>query len=148
MDSVKDFFGIHSPSRLMRDEVGTYLAQGIGVGFEEEMGDVTKSMQGMLNTDFKLTPKLPDMSNVVAQVTYGTSTYSNNNRNGTTPQSTPISYSVELGEINVYGVNDPKEFAQQLRYTIANDIKTKKILKASTIDQLRGKSEKEVYKYV
>lgn len=31
--SIKNFFGIHSPSTLMRDEVGKYLAQGVGVGF-------------------------------------------------------------------------------------------------------------------
>ena len=44
MQDIKGFFGIHSPSRLMRDEVGKYLAEGIGVGFEDEMGNVSKQM--------------------------------------------------------------------------------------------------------
>lgn len=44
MSDIKGFFGIHSPSRLMRDEVGKYLAEGIGVGFEDEMGNVSKQM--------------------------------------------------------------------------------------------------------
>ena len=44
MKDIKGFFGIHSPSRLMRDEVGKYLAEGIGVGFEAEMGNVSKQM--------------------------------------------------------------------------------------------------------
>lgn len=44
MKDIKGFFGIHSPSRLMRDEVGKYLAEGIGVGFEDEMGAVSKQM--------------------------------------------------------------------------------------------------------
>lgn len=44
MQDIKGFFGIHSPSRLMRDEVGKYLAEGIGVGFEDEMGAVSKQM--------------------------------------------------------------------------------------------------------
>lgn len=44
MQDIKGFFGIHSPSRLMRDEVGRYLAEGIGVGFEDEMGNVSKQM--------------------------------------------------------------------------------------------------------
>lgn len=44
MKDIKGFFGIHSPSRLMRDEVGKYLAEGIGVGFEDEMGNVSKQM--------------------------------------------------------------------------------------------------------
>ena len=44
MKDIKGFFGIHSPSRLMRDEVGKYLAEGIGVGFEDEMSNVSKQM--------------------------------------------------------------------------------------------------------
>jgi phage-related protein/predicted nucleic acid-binding Zn-ribbon protein len=45
MKDIKGFFGIHSPSRVMRDEVGKFLAEGIGVGFEDEMGAVSKQMQ-------------------------------------------------------------------------------------------------------
>ena len=45
LNGIKDFFGIKSPSRLMRDEVGKYLAQGVGVGFELNMpaDDMIKS---------------------------------------------------------------------------------------------------------
>jgi phage-related protein len=32
VDGLKDFFGIKSPSRLFRDEIGRYIAEGIGVG--------------------------------------------------------------------------------------------------------------------
>lgn len=32
-NKLKGFFGIKSPSRVMRDEVGKFLAEGIGVGF-------------------------------------------------------------------------------------------------------------------
>lgn len=52
MSAFKEFFGIQSPSRLFRDEVGTYLAQGIGVGFTGEMSRVTKQMQAALPTKF------------------------------------------------------------------------------------------------
>lgn len=37
LTKIKSFFGIASPSKLMRDEVGNYLAEGIGVGFSEGM---------------------------------------------------------------------------------------------------------------
>ena len=37
LNAAKDFLGINSPSRLFRDEVGKYMAQGIGVGFERYM---------------------------------------------------------------------------------------------------------------
>lgn len=45
LSGLKDFFGIASPSKLMRDKVGKYIAQGIGVGFESEMGNVARQMQ-------------------------------------------------------------------------------------------------------
>ena len=45
----KSIFGIHSPSTLMRDEIGIYLAQGIGEGFEDEIDSVYKSMQDAIN---------------------------------------------------------------------------------------------------
>ena len=41
---IKDKLGIHSPSRVMRDQVGVYIAEGIGVGFENGMKDVEKQM--------------------------------------------------------------------------------------------------------
>lgn len=55
--SIKGFFGIHSPSRVLRDEVGVYMAQGIGVGFDEEMEDVNGQIQNSLTYDFD-TPTL------------------------------------------------------------------------------------------
>lgn len=41
----KDTLGIHSPSTVMRDQVGKYLAQGLGVGFENEIDNVYQKMQ-------------------------------------------------------------------------------------------------------
>ena len=35
LDSVKDFLGIESPSKVFRDQVGKYMAQGMGVGFTD-----------------------------------------------------------------------------------------------------------------
>ena len=48
LDGMKNALGIHSPSRVFRDQVGKYIAQGIGVGFESEMGNVTKQMQNAM----------------------------------------------------------------------------------------------------
>ncbi len=47
VDSVKSFFGIASPSKLMAKEVGKYLPQGIAVGIEDNMSSVNKAMDGM-----------------------------------------------------------------------------------------------------
>lgn len=46
---IKDFFGIKSPSKLFRDEIGLNLARGIGVGFEKEIGSVKDTMKKSLN---------------------------------------------------------------------------------------------------
>ena len=49
LSSLKSFFGIHSPSRVMADEVGKNLALGIGVGFEKNIGAVNDEITGAMN---------------------------------------------------------------------------------------------------
>lgn len=46
LNGLKSFFGIHSPSTVMRDIVGKNIALGIGVGFSNEIANVEKSMVG------------------------------------------------------------------------------------------------------
>lgn len=48
----KNAFGIHSPSRLMRDEVGKMLARGIGVGIDEEMPKVNRQIKMNLKSSY------------------------------------------------------------------------------------------------
>jgi len=93
-DGLKKFFGIKSPSRVMRDQIGKYLAQGIGVGFDQQLTNVSKTMtkglQGVLND-------LNTMADVElnANASLGTSLtpYNNNqvtdsdNNQGTTTQN-------------------------------------------------------------
>lgn len=47
-DSVKNFFGIASPSKLMRDLVGVNLMRGIGVGVEMETPDLQDKIDNNL----------------------------------------------------------------------------------------------------
>mgnify|MGYP002519574480 CR=1 FL=1 len=54
-DKIKGFFGIHSPSRLFEDEIGANLAKGIGVGFRDEMPDVTRGMNKAMPTTLNTT---------------------------------------------------------------------------------------------
>ena len=53
LDGMKKALGIQSPSKVFRDEVGKYMAQGVGVGFEDEMGKVASQMQGAIPTSFE-----------------------------------------------------------------------------------------------
>ena len=52
LDGIKDFFGIHSPSRVMKDQVGRYIAEGVGVGFTENdpMQQITSDLANGYNT--------------------------------------------------------------------------------------------------
>lgn len=54
LDAVKDFFGIHSPSTVMRDQVGKMLPAGMAEGVEEGMDDeeerIRKAMEGGVPT--------------------------------------------------------------------------------------------------
>ena len=43
LDSLKDFFGIHSPSTVMRDQVGVMLAEGVAVGLKKGMTSVRRT---------------------------------------------------------------------------------------------------------
>ena len=51
LNNIKKALGIHSPSRVMRDEVGKYMAQGIGVGFEDELDNVYSEMQNAIDLE-------------------------------------------------------------------------------------------------
>ena len=45
---LKSLFGINSPSTWARDMLGVNIARGIGVGFEDEMEAVERSMDGAM----------------------------------------------------------------------------------------------------
>lgn len=77
LNKFKSFFGIHSPSTLFRDQVGVFMAQGIGEGFTGEMETVSKQMNKAMATVglgdmFELSPTLnrtmSSSSNVNVQV--------------------------------------------------------------------------------
>lgn len=51
LNGLKDFFGISSPSKLMKEEVGKYIAEGVGVGFEDELSSVYDDMQKAIDLE-------------------------------------------------------------------------------------------------
>lgn len=52
LNGIKSFFGIHSPSTVFKDEIGSNLALGIGEGFEDEMKNVSDMMDEAIPKDF------------------------------------------------------------------------------------------------
>lgn len=58
-NGFKSFFGIHSPSRLMRDEVGKYLPLGLIAGIKRMKNDVISAAEQMAKW---ATPDVPEVS--------------------------------------------------------------------------------------
>ncbi len=55
LSGIKGFFGIHSPSKVFRDEIGTNLALGVGEGFSNTMKDVSAEMKTAIPTELDVT---------------------------------------------------------------------------------------------
>ena len=49
LDGLKNFFGIHSPSKVMADEVGQYLPLGIAEGIKDSKDSVLDSLQDVVD---------------------------------------------------------------------------------------------------
>ena len=83
--AIKSFFGIESPSRVMADEVGKYMATGIGVGFGKAMPSVIDAMQqklsgvvGAMQTELSF-GDIPQIqgNQVISENSYVTKNYTN-----------------------------------------------------------------------
>jgi len=102
MDKVKSFFGIKSPSRLFKKEVGTYLAQGIGVGFVDEMDKVTKDMQNALPTSFD------------TMVNADISSFSNTKNHNTSSEKSNSGITVIIDKVEIHNDDDIEDTAYKL----------------------------------
>lgn len=97
LNAIKGFFGIHSPSTVMRDQVGKFLPQGIEVGFDKELPKVYDDMQKAIDLE---TEKMS--ANVQTGSVY-------NNVMNTTPVQVNGTYTSTLevnGEVLATVVND------------------------------------------
>lgn len=62
LGSIKDFFGIHSPSTVMRDEVGTMLGAGLAEGITASQGEAVTAVQDMVSAISDEASAMPSMS--------------------------------------------------------------------------------------
>lgn len=47
VDGFKSAFGIHSPSRVMRDQIGKFIPEGLAVGIEDNADEAVEAMDDM-----------------------------------------------------------------------------------------------------
>lgn len=108
VDGIKGFFDINSPSRVMRDQVGKYIAQGIGEGFSDEMGSVVGQMQDAM----------PDPSTFVSDQQMAYSGYS---AAGAVANSSVVDAVIEaLGRVHI--VLDDEVAGKFVERTVTNAI--------------------------
>lgn len=66
LNGLKSFFGIASPSKVMRDEIGKFLPEGMAVGIEANADAVTDAMDSIayktLETGVNITGNIADYS--------------------------------------------------------------------------------------
>ena len=72
---VKNFFGISSPSKLFRDEVGKWIPEGMAIGIEENTDAVTDSVNNLVDNTMETVNKsmgidynLPDIAGYAADL--------------------------------------------------------------------------------
>jgi len=107
-DGIKGFFGIHSPSKLFKNEIGKNLGLGIGEGFEDSLGTVYREMkQAVDNQNAKLTSNLATKATLELSKDQPNTI---NNDNGTTINNTQNFYSKDSTPYE-----EQKQAKQQLR---------------------------------
>lgn len=72
-DSIKELFGIHSPSTVMRDEVGRYLARGLIEGFTDELNKFASGISNYVSTDLGILDvntqtSIDTMNNIISKL--------------------------------------------------------------------------------
>ena len=103
VDTVKKTLKIKSPSRVFRDEVGAMMAEGINVGFAEEISDVYRDIERAINFE---------QSRLLANVETG-------NVFNTLQNSTPVSIKV-IGDVDL----DGQKVGRLLTPEVSRTIKT------------------------
>lgn len=106
-ESVKSFFGISSPSKLMRDSVGRYIPEGMAEGITQNAQYVEDAMKGLATdaVEMPLTNNLSYRANALA------------------PQNNLGGVSVN---VNVYGnVDDYDKFANSIADSINKQVMIK-----------------------
>ena len=100
--AIKGVFGIHSPSKLWREQIGQNLGISIGLGFGDVVGDVKKDM-------------MSDMNGLTASMTADVSAYNSGEALGGT-----TNYNGGAVTINVYGAEG--QSVSELADVIANKL--------------------------
>lgn len=115
LDSVKRFFGIKSPSRVMADEVGRYLPLGIAQGIEKNASAVQDAMYDLAG-DVTAKPVVNAMVTGSRGASASGSAYSTTNYGGVTIN------------VNASDYDNAKEVAQEVMRLIKDQMNSERMV--------------------
>lgn len=108
VQGVKDKFEIHSPSHIFRDQIGAMLAQGIDVGFENEMPTINTNIGKTIDGTIQIAnlSSLSSLKNI-------DKTYSSNNSKDSQPI---VLYTTNVNQV------DSKEVSRTTTKQVLNNL--------------------------
>lgn len=106
--AIKSFFGISSPSKLMRDTIGRYIPEGMAEGIEENAKYVTDAMESMANDAVEM-PIEQSLAYRPAEAASGTTNTTN--------------YGGVVINVNAADYSDPEALAEYIKNYLTNDIR-------------------------
>lgn len=107
LNAAKDFLGINSPSRVFRDQVGRYMAEGLGLGFEKYMptDDMIKDLDRNVNRiNSSIHPVFPKPVNGGGNVDQSRQVTVNQTVNINQPVETPAETARAIKKTATYGL--------------------------------------------
>ncbi len=107
LNAAKDFLGINSPSKVFRDQVGRFMAEGLGVGFEKYMptDDMIKDLDRNVNRiNASIHPEFPEPAHRGGNVDQSRQVTVNQTVNINQPVETPAETARAIKKTATYGL--------------------------------------------
>lgn len=129
VDGIKDFFGIHSPSTVMRDEVGRFVGEGIGVGIADSTKGVVANAKDQMRqvVDAYSSFDMPILTPAVAGIATNSSgqlVADSNVLQSTASQqsSNGMTFTLNVDNFNNYSDSDLQSITRRMSELLAADI--------------------------
>lgn len=110
ISGIKGFFGIHSPSRIMRDLIGTNIVKGIGVGIDVETPNLEKDIDSNMADLVAKMQATVSMERLRAVPT-GVTSINNTSHSNITNNDNGVTQNITFNNL----VKTPSEVARQIR---------------------------------
>lgn len=122
VEAIKDALGIHSPSTVMRDEIGKMMGAGISVGLADSTAGVAAAFGSLLGNSIDKAKS--ELSGLAGTSVLGSSSTIGRDYGYTVEGSgqPTTNITVEEGAVQVPGGDDPKQVAEEAMNRLAEKV--------------------------